>query len=331
MYFLLGSSLTLAFLLIANMAAAVLALAIGRIIARPMTHLSVRTQARIIFGLRFGPVVAAVIFVFAFVVPAFLLHEPPPEVSGEVVSGKLALIAIASSIAVCVALYRVFKTYLVTRRLAASWRKDAVEITIPNAEVPIFRIVHPFPVMAVVGILQPRIFVAEQVLSSLDDDELQAALAHEYGHMRSRDNLKRTILRVCRDLVVLPIGAGLDRTWAENAEQAADEYAANSRRAAAINLASALIKLARITPRQTNLAMFYGSFLIHGQGDVTARVRRLLSLSDRYGQAKNPAFIPLPSWIWSLALTGLLAAHLTDQRLLRPTHEAIEHFVWIIR
>ncbi len=103
-------------------------------------------------------------------------------------------------------------------------------------------------------------------------------VAHEYGHLRSRDNLKRIILRICRDLVVLPIGAGLDRRWADSAEQAADEYAANSRRTAALSLASALIKLARITRRQTSLAMFHASFLIHGQGDVTARVRRLRQL-----------------------------------------------------
>jgi len=326
-YFLLGISLTLAFLLIVNMAAAILSIATGRLIARPMTFLSVNTQARVIFALRFGPVVAALIFVFAFVVPAYLLHEP--EDSGEVVSGKLALIAAASSIAVCIAVYRVLKSCFVTRRLAASWQKNAVEITIPDVDVPVFRIVHPFPVMAVVGIVRPRIFVAEQVLSSLNDDELQAAIAHEYGHLRSRDNLKRTILRVCSDLVVLPLGAGLDRTWAENAEGAADEYAANSRRSAALNLASALIKLARITPRQTNLAMFHGSYLIHGhQCDVTSRVRRLLRLSDSY--SKNSPYV-VPSWAWSIAATGLLAVHLADQRLLLPTHEAIEHFVWIIR
>ena len=97
MYLSLGISLTLAFLLIVNMAAAILSIATGRLIARPMTFLSVNTQARVIFALRFGPVVAALIFVFAFVVPAYLLHEP--EDSGEVVSGKLALIAAASSIA----------------------------------------------------------------------------------------------------------------------------------------------------------------------------------------------------------------------------------------
>lgn len=328
MYSLLGISLNLAFLLIVNMAAALLAIIIWRLIARPVTFLSVKAQAQIIFALRFGPVVAALVFVFAFVVPAFLLHEP--EDSGEVVSGKLAIIALASSIAVCVALYRVFKTYIVTRRLAANWQKGAVEITIPDVDVPVFRIVHPFPVMAVVGIVRPRMFVAEQVLESLSDDELRAAIAHEYGHLRSRDNLKRSILRVCRDLVILPLGTGLDRTWAENAEQAADEYAANSHRSAALNLASALVKLARIAPQQSSLAMYHGSHLIHGEGDVTSRVQRLLSLSEKYGTATRKSFYALPSWAWSAALTGLLALHFVDQRLLLPTHEAIEHFVRII-
>ena len=147
---------------------------------------------------------------------------------------------------------------------------------------------------------------------------------------KSRDNLKRTILRVCRDLVILPLGTSLDRAWEENAEQAADEYAANSRWSASLNLASALVKLARIAPQHTGPAAFYGSYLNHEQmGDVTARVRRLLWLGENAVSPKQPWHLR-PSLIWSAALTGLLVLHLADQRLLLPTHQAMEVFVRVI-
>lgn len=328
MYFLLGICLTLALLLMINIGAATLSLVVWRLIAHRIDLLTASSRARIIFALRFGPVLAGIVAVCAFVVPAYLLHEP--ENSGEVVSIKLALMAIVSLIAVCIAICRCFKGTILTGQLAASWRKDAEEITIPGADVPVFRITHPFPVMAVVGIIRPRIFVAEQVLQSLSDEELRAAVAHEYGHLRARDNLKRTILRACRDLVVFPLGTSLDRAWEENAEQAADEYAANSRWSASLNLASALVKLARIAPHHTGPAAFYGSYLNHGQtGDVTARVRRLLWLGENAVSQKQPWNLR-PALIWSASLTVLLALHLTDQRLLLPTHQAIEVFVRMI-
>jgi len=314
------------------MAAAIVASGLWRIVSRPIRSLSPHTRAQIIFGLRVGPVAAALVFVFAFVVPAYLLHEP--EDSGEVVSGKLAVLAIISSIAVCLALYRVFRSWRVTRQLVSSWQRNAEELSMGDSNIPIFRIVHPFPLMAVVGIVRPRIFVAEQVLSTLSPDEFRAAVAHEYGHLRSGDNFKQTVLRVCRDLIILPLGGELDRAWADNVESAADEFAARSGRSTALDLASALIKLVRIAPRPALAVSQAGSNLLDEDNiDVTTRVRRLLSFNG----ARRPAakklhrtFSP-QSLIWSAALTGLLAMHLIDQRLLLRTHEAIERFVSIIQ
>ncbi len=332
MYFLLGMSLTLAFLLIVNMAAAILAAAGWRVMSRPVRNLSVNNRARVIFMLRIGPVAAALVFISAFVIPAYLLLEP--QESGEVVSGKLAIIALVSSIAVCIAIYRVCKTGMVTRRLALNWQRNATRIAVDGVDVPVFRIVHTFPVMAVVGIIRPRIFIAEQVLEALGPDEFRAAIAHEYGHLRANDNFKRTILRVCRDLVILPVGTSLDRAWAESAESAADAYAASKGRSTALNLASALIKLARIAPKNTGPAVSLGSCLISEQsGDVTERVRRLVRISEETSPTRMPFLhgFQTASWVWSGALTLLLVLHLSDQRLLLTTHDAIEHFVRILQ
>jgi len=328
-YFLLGISLTLAFLLIVNMGAAVLASAIWSLFSGLIKGVSASTRAHIIFGLRVGPIAGALVFVLAFVVPAYLLHEP--ENSGEVVSGKLALMAIASAIAFILAALRVLRTWHVTRQVASSWQDGALRIEIDGIDVPVFKIVHPFPVMAVIGILRPRMFVATQVLETLEPNELNAALAHEKAHLRSHDNLKRTILQICRDLVIVPFGKNLDRAWAENVESAADECAAYSKPHVALDLASALVKLARIAPHQRTRITFAGSYLFDAHCvDVTERVHRLVKFADESGKPMKKRLFST-SWLWPAALTGLLLLHLADQRLLLTTHEAIEHFVWMIQ
>ncbi|MFT3743546.1 MAG: M48 family metalloprotease [Pyrinomonadaceae bacterium] len=311
------------------MGAALIASTIWRLIAPAIDRFTAKTRAQIIFALRVGPVAAALVFVFAFVVPAYLVHEP--EDSGEVVSGKLALIAVASTIAVIVAATRVVRTWQVTRRLSKAWQYDAPDIEVPGIDVPTFMIEHPFPVMAVVGILRPRLFIASQVLESLSHAELQACVAHENGHLRSYDNLKRTTLQICRDLVIAPFGKGLDRAWAANVEAAADEYAAYNNSTVALDLASALLKLARIAPLRNSQTTFSGSYLFDADCvDVTERVRLLVTFSN----VKRPPLTRrsfAPTWVWPAALTGLLVLHFSDQRLLLTTHDAIERFVWMIQ
>jgi Zn-dependent protease with chaperone function len=328
-FYLLGLSITLAFLLIVNMTAAVAASLVWRAISGFIDHVSVRTRAKIIFGLRTLPIAIALIFVLAFIVPAYLLHEP--EDSGEVVSTKLAFIAMLCSIGVTVAVIRVLQTWLSTRRLMKNWLGSSTRIEIEGIGLPIHRISHQFPVLAVVGVFRPRIFVAEMVLASLADNELRAAIAHEYGHLHGRDNLKRTVLRICRDLVILPIGKGLDLAWAQNAEAVADEFAARADSRKAIDLASALVKITRIVPQDSAPSLPVGAYIITDrEGDIASRVRRLLNLSDRIAPIR-PGILALPSYVWSFGIVLLLAIHFTDQRLLLTTHKAIEHFVWIFQ
>jgi len=71
MYFLLGISLILAFVLIVNVAVAALASAAWRVVSDRITHFSPAAQARVIIGLRVMPVVLAVVFVFLVLAAQF--------------------------------------------------------------------------------------------------------------------------------------------------------------------------------------------------------------------------------------------------------------------
>ncbi|MFZ1702447.1 MAG: M56 family metallopeptidase [Pyrinomonadaceae bacterium] len=332
MYFLLGISLTLAFLLLVNMAVAICSLLVWKLVSDRVEKLPVAWRAKMIFGLRVVPVVAALTFVLAFVVPAYVLHEP--ESSGEVVSAKLALLAGLCLLGVIIAFFRVFQTYLATRRLSQNWLRNSSEIKVEGVDLPVLKIDHTFPVLAVVGTFRPRIFVAAKVLDALTPDEFRAAIAHEFGHLRGQDNLKRTVLRVCRDLLILPIGGGLDIAWAQTAEVVADEYATVNCGARTLDLADALIKIARIVPDGATPSLPVGAYILSDRGgDISARIRRLLSRSDlpirTSSVASNRYYFT--RYAWSFLIPLVLAVHFFDQRLLMTTHNAIEHFVRIIR
>src|SRR5438128_12226845 len=113
MYILLGICLIFAFLLTLNFFASVSASVVWRGISKRAKHLSSRKQEQIIFALRVFPVVAALIIVLAFLLPAYVLFEP--RSSGEIVSMKLALISLVSIFGLGIASFRVFRTFMATR------------------------------------------------------------------------------------------------------------------------------------------------------------------------------------------------------------------------
>jgi Zn-dependent protease with chaperone function len=152
---------------------------------------------------------------------------------------------------------------------------DALPIEVPGIGLPAFVVNEAFPVVSLVGWFRPRLLVARTVLENCDGDELAAVLAHEAGHNERRDPWVRLLVRACPDLLsVTPWADRMERAWAEAAEQDADERAARTGPTRAMDLASALVKVARLAgagrPPAIPLAALY-----RGEG-VAARVARLL-------------------------------------------------------
>ena len=333
MYFLLGICLIFAFLLTLNLLASVSASVLWRAISGRAARLSSRKQEHIIFGLRVFPVGAALIFVVAFLVPAYVLFEPVS--SGETVSLKLALVSLASLLGIGIAAFRVFRTWHSTRALTSNWLNHSEPIVVEGVKIPVFRIFRPFPVIAVVGMIRPRMFVASQIFDSLSDDEFRAAIAHEYGHLHAHDNFKRAFLRVCRDMLIFPLGRELDRAWADNTESAADEYAAETGvDSTALDLAATLIKIARIAPENAKPGMPLGSFLIEGNaGDLRQRVRRLVALSDRRNTSATGSGLVARRFIWLYAavVAAVTLSLASNTSLLLAIHNLSESVVAILQ
>jgi len=247
MYTFLGITLVLALLLTINATATMVSAAFGRLCKPLLRKCSARTRAEILFVMRIGPPVLAIVAIAAFMIPSYLTYEP--HTTDESVSWKLGTLATLSAIGVALAIWRGIRSWLATRSLLKDWMAASTRIELEAIHVPTYVLDHSFPIIAVVGAFRPRLFIANHVLESLSEEELAAAITHEYGHLAARDNFKRSVMRVSRAaLLLIPCGRSLDRSWSEASESAADEYAAQQSSFVALNLASALVRIARMIP-----------------------------------------------------------------------------------
>ena len=332
MYLLLGISILLAALLSFNSLASLVVSLLWRLLGRHARNWPAGTQASALFLLRIIPVVAGLACLVLLIIPAYLKHEP--RSTTEEVSFKLALIAFASAAGIGVAIFRGIASWRATARLTADWLSHAQPITLPGLNIPCYRIQHQFPVIAIVGTLRPKLFIAVQIFERLQTEEIAGAIHHEVGHLVAQDNLKRGLLRACRDvLLIIPCGRMLDRHWAEASESAADEHAAELGRRVALDLASALVKIARMIPSGAKPAMPAGVFLVGDEpGGIRARVSRLLQLAGAERKQGHWA-LAIPRsvlWLSPISVVLIFVIFATQTSMLATVHSLIERAVYIL-
>ena len=332
MYELLGISIILAALMLLNAAASLLTAMLWRLLAPVVAGYSARTRSDLLFTLRLAAPAFAVVAVLLFVTPSYLDYEPYS--TPEIVSKKLAALALLSFASIAFALVRTIRSSRATSALRKQWLSKAERIQVPGINVPAFRIPHHFPIIAIIGTFKPRLFIADNVLTCLSEDEMAAAIAHECGHLAARDNLKRTLLRLCRDtLLLVPFGRTVERMWAENAESAADEFAARQSAATALNLASALVTIAKMVPAGARADVPLGAYLVGAEETqgVKSRIRRLIELASNNSlKSKRGSLthlLPIGSLI---ALTMIAAICASRPEFLREVHAILEIAVNLI-
>ena len=332
MYALLGITLLLALLLAINATATMAAAGIGHAGKRLLRSCSARTRAEILFVMRIGPPVIAILALAAFMIPSYLIYEP--HKTEEFVSWKLGTLAALSAVGVALAIARGLRSWLATRSLLKQWLATSTPIQLHAIAVPTFVVQHSFPIIAVVGALRPRLFIAHQVLDSLSPEELAAAIAHECGHLAARDNFKRSVMRISRAaLLLIPCGRSLDRAWSDASESAADEHAAERSSLVALNLASALVRIAKMIPKgqQQIMPASVSAFLSDDEDTprVKVRVRRLVELAatdPRQLVSSAPLFRFMP---W-LVLTALVVTGVSIEsrpQVLAAVHTFLEQVV----
>jgi Zn-dependent protease with chaperone function len=236
----------------------------------PRRDSSTTAHAKRLFSWRMAPTAASALVAWLAVPISYALWE---EAVVEERVGPVALILAALGTALMLsALWRagvaIAQTAQIERRL-----QNATRVRLPAAPLPTSVVESTFPVVALVGLIASRLFVARTVLEACTSDEWSAVMAHEQAHARARDNLRRLAMVSAPDVLAwLPAGTQLLREWAQTAELSADESAARQG-SLGLHLASALVKVARLaTSEPGRLAP---TALYRGE-PIADRVHRLL-------------------------------------------------------
>jgi Zn-dependent protease with chaperone function len=277
-------------------------------------HATACARARALFARAVVPSALALGAAGGVLLPAFLLFEPP--YGGERPGLTLWVAAAAGAGQLVAIAWRAARMLRVSQRLVSAWHRQSTPLDAESWGLPASTIDKGFPVVAVSGLLRPQLFIDRSVINACSPRELEAIAAHERAHVRSRDNLRRLLIGACRG----PSSADAC-AWRHAAEQAADEGAATSP-ACAVELASALLKIARLAPPLSLHAAALST--IHDGGSLEARVQRLLAVDQR-----QPAVTP--SRASSFFTVGVLMASAlavgATVPLLRSAHALLELFV----
>jgi Zn-dependent protease with chaperone function len=273
------------------------------------------------FGWRVLPAALAAAFVAGVFLPSYWKYEPRDFVEGFDVSlSALALVAVA---VLAAAAARGVTAWRNASRRTRVWMRRAEAVSLVGASIPAFQIDAAEPMMALVGVLSPRLLVTRGLVEVLTSAELEASVAHELGHQRAWDNLKRLAMRAAPDVLTwLPAARALEARWVSAAEHAADRLAGRDDAAARCALASALVKVARLTTRPTRVAEPICTLV--GEGDIASRVEQLLD--DRTFASPTRRFSPASVGV-ALALLAVGAGYVP---LLRVVHQATEVLVSLL-
>jgi Peptidase family M48 len=267
-----------------------------------------------LLALRLLPTGGAIFLTFTVVLPAFLIYEPAHEL--EEVGPLLVALAIFALFTVGDGIRRVCRACAAAGALFRdcgpadrSFVTDGLHVDIVDVREPI---------VAVIGGWRHRIVASKRVLSVCSDEEFRQVIAHEVAHVSARDNLKLLFQVGSPDLLAwVPTGTILAARWRAAAEREADERSTGSDRHKRVALASALIKVARLsTAADHALPALSMSIAVD---DVEGRVRALLLPSSSTLRTTR---------IWSLMTCALLipVAGVPFYRLVHQVIEALVSF-----
>ncbi len=286
---------------------------------------SARRCANLLFALRLLPFVVAAGLTLVLAVPSFLLLEP--RAVNEPMGAVPVLLGLCGMTVLLAGMWKAAAALLQASRIVVRWFSEARVISSPaidsssiecGTSVPV-RVSAVAPPLTAAGILRPSVWLSQAAELVLSEREFETALRHEVAHVRSRDNLRKLILR----LVAFPGMGELERAWREATEMAADDAAVSSA-AEALDLAAALIKLSRLAPLEPPAELT--TALVHSPAEsVNARVERLIAWTEqRHSQAPGYSLLyPLCT-----AAAMLITLAVTYSHLLVRVHTATE---WLVR
>jgi beta-lactamase regulating signal transducer with metallopeptidase domain len=229
--------------------------------------------AQFLLALRMLPLALAILAVLGFCVPSYLQFEP--QAAAERVGWVCLAIALLCAAFWAAAITRVFYAIVKLVRYSRFCERASYKTCVPGESSPVLVIEQEAPILALAGVVHPRVVISGSVVRALSAEQLDAALRHERAHRMSRDNLKRLLILLAPD--VFPFSrafAALESARARFAEWAADDRATEGDSWRALSLAAALVRVARMGA--ASRASLLLTSLVAENDDLSSRVDRLL-------------------------------------------------------
>jgi hypothetical protein len=275
--------------------------------------------AAFLLAMRLFPSALSLVIVAGLCLPGYLRFEP--EGSAEEVGVVCFTAAALGLVAWGLSLTRTARAAWASRCYLRQCRSTGREIRLAGDASPVWIMDVHTPLLAVAGVLRPRLVISPTVLHTLSGDQLAAALRHERAHEASRDNFKRLLILLAPGVLPWRSGPGsLEHAWTRFTEWAADDRAAAGDEGRSLSLAAALVQVARMgaAGRPSPLA----TALLSDSADLSARVDRLIA-GIRHDERPDRA-IPLFVAMTSLAGASLLGVMLSQPSALSSVHELLE-------
>ncbi len=295
-------------------------LALPWLLARAQ-RVNARAGARMLFWSRLAPAAFSTVFVGGVITPAYLLLEP--NHFAERVSGACIALALLALCVILAAAGRATAAAVKSAKFSARCRRSA---KLADARLPedLLVVEGDAPMLALVGVLRPRVVISAGLLARLSPAELDSVLAHERAHFASHENLKRFLLRLAPE--ILP-GAGLLReaetAWARLAEWSADDSASAGDEQRSLSLATALLRVARMGSVPAPCAL--STTLVSPGQNLSQRVERLLGgprpAADEVARLRSAA------GVFGLIAMLLLLLAASQPSTFQSAHDFLEFFI----
>lgn len=167
--------------------------------------------------------------------------------------------------------------------------------------------------IATVGLIWPRIFIAPELASLLDQRAMQAALAHERAHVRHLDPLRIWIAQFMTDLQwPWTCAQGRFQTWLATLEEARDDEA-RARGIEGSDLAAALVASIRFHRGRSGRIC---APLIGERSALEERIERLLQPLATPARDSTPGILKLVLLLTVSLLAALALGDIYGERVI---------------
>jgi hypothetical protein len=299
LYLLRLTEVCLAAFFVLHQGIALIVLTVSPVIIGFARRLRASEGAQLLFAFRVLPVALSSAIVLALCIPSYFRFEHDAR---ESISLGCLIAALFGFTVIGISVERVFRAALLSRRL----RKNPSDCI----------------AFALVGFFRSHIFVSPEVQRALTSTQMEVAIRHEAAHSSAYDNLKRLAIIASPSLLPFaPFHKTLESEWARLAECAADECAVADEPRRAIDLADALLRVARLSSSTKTIHSI--STLVASEKDLADRINRLLNLSHQEFRSGHTLRHP-PLFMSALLVLSLVPFSPTAQYAI---HTAMERFV----